>query len=71
MITKGIEEHGINILFPFHNNGFYSPQKDEKKEIKKAGDEMLCEILYLENWDKARFFDINKRVENDYVLNKA
>ena len=32
---------------------------------------MLREILYLENSDKARFSDLKKRVENDYVLNKA
>ena len=32
---------------------------------------MLCAILYLENSDKARFADLKKRVENDYVLNKA
>ena len=31
---------------------------------------MLCSILYLENSDNARFADLNKRVENDYVLNK-
>ena len=32
---------------------------------------MLCEILYLENSDKARFSDLKKRIKNDYVLNKA
>ena len=32
---------------------------------------MLCAILFLENSDKARFADLKKRVENDYVLNKA
>ena len=32
---------------------------------------MLCAILYLENSDKARFSDLKKRIENDYVLNKA
>ena len=32
---------------------------------------MLCAILYLENSDRARFADLKKRVENDYVLNKA
>ena len=32
---------------------------------------MLCGILYLENSDKARFADLKKRIENDYVLNKA
>ena len=32
---------------------------------------MLCAIIYLENSEKARFSDLKKRVENDYVLNKA
>ena len=32
---------------------------------------MLCAILYLENSDKARFADLKKHIENDYVLNKA
>ena len=32
---------------------------------------MLCTILYLKNSDKARFVDLKKRIENDYVLNKA
>ena len=32
---------------------------------------MLCAIVYLENSDKASFFDLKKRVQNDYVLNKA
>ena len=32
---------------------------------------MLCAILYLENSDKARFANLKKRVENDYVLNKV
>ena len=32
---------------------------------------MLYAILYIENSDKARFSDLKRRVENDYVLNKA
>ena len=32
---------------------------------------MFCVILYLENSDKARFSNLKKRVENDYVLNKS
>ena len=32
---------------------------------------MLRAILYLENSDKARFADLKKRIEHDYVLNKA
>ena len=72
LIAKGVKEHGMKIRFPFHNTGFDSLQEDEKKEAgKKAGEEMLCAILYLENSDKARFADLKKRIENDYVLNKA
>ena len=43
----------------------------EEGGIEKAGAEMLCAILYLENSDKARFADLKKRIENDYILNKA
>ena len=32
---------------------------------------MLYMILYLENSYKARFADLKKRIDNDYVLNKA
>ena len=32
---------------------------------------MICAIIFHENSDKARFPDLKKRVENDYVLNKA
>ena len=71
LITKGVQKNGMKILFPFHNNGFDSLQEYEKKEAEKTGEEMLCAILYLDNLDKARFAYLKKRVENDYVLNKA
>ena len=61
----------MNIRFPLHNTGFDYLQEGEKKEAEKAGEEMLCGILYLENSDKARFADFKKRIENNYVLNKA
>ena len=32
---------------------------------------MLCAIIYMENSEKSRFSDLEKRVETDYVLNKA
>ena len=32
---------------------------------------MICAILYMENSYKARLADLKKRVENDYVMNKA
>ena len=36
-----------------------------------AGEETLCEILYLKKLDQDIFADLKKRVENYYVLNKA
>ena len=38
LITKGLQEHGMKILFPLHNTVFDSLQKDEKKEAEKAGE---------------------------------
>ena len=32
---------------------------------------MLYAILYMKNSDKARFANLKKHVENDYVLNKV
>ena len=61
----------MNIIFPLHNTGFDYLQEDDKKETENSGEEMVCAILYLESSDKARFYDIKKRVGNDYVLNKA
>ena len=61
----------MKIFFPLHNTGSDYLQDYETKESEKAGGEMLCAILYLDNSDKARFTDLKKRVENDYVLNKA
>ena len=45
--------------------------ENEKKESEIAEEEMLFEILYFEKWYEARFSDLKKRVENEYVLNKA
>ena len=61
----------MKIRFPVQNNGFDYLQEYEKKESEKAGEEMICAIIYLENSDRARFFDLKKRIKNDYVLNKA
>ena len=71
LVTKGVQEHGMKILLPLQNTGFDSLKEDEKKEAEKVGEEILCAFLYLENSDKARFTNLKKRVENDYVLNKA
>ena len=61
----------MKILFPLHYNIFDSLQEDKKKDSEKAGEEILCAILYVENLDRARFSDLNKRIKNDYVPNKA
>ena len=47
LITNGIHEHGMKILFPLHNNGFDFTKEDNKKDAEKAGEEMLCAILYM------------------------
>ena len=49
LITKGIKEHGMKIIFPLHNTGFDSLQEDEKKEAEKSGEEMLCANLFMDN----------------------
>ena len=61
----------MKIHFPLRNTGFDSLQEDEKKETEKAGEEMLYVILYLENSDKARLANLKKRIEKDYMPNKA
>ena len=60
----------MKILYPLPVTGFDALSDNDKKDAEKPGEEMLCEILYLENSDKAMFADLKKRVENDYVLNK-
>ena len=59
----------MKILFPLHTTGFDSLQDYEKNEEERAGYEMLCAILYLENSHKYIFYDLKKRVKNNYVLN--
>ena len=61
----------MKILLQLHTTDFYALQDNNKKDTEKAGEEMICAILYLENSDKYRYSDLKKRVENDYVLNKA
>ena len=36
LITKGIQENGMKIIFPWYNTGFYSLQEDDKKEAEKS-----------------------------------
>ena len=70
LITRGVQEFGMKILLPLKTNGFDLLQENEKTEADTAGEEMIYAILYLEHLDKARFSDLKKHVENDYVLNK-
>ena len=58
LTQRGVQENVKNILFPFHNTGFYFLQEDDKEEADKAGEEIICVILYIENSDKARFSDL-------------
>ena len=70
-ITRGVQEHGMKILFPLHTTGFYALHNSDKKEAETSVEELLCAILYLENSDKDIFYDLKKHVENNYVLNKS
>ena len=51
LIARGIQEHGMKILFPFHNTGFDYLQEYHNKEADRAGEEMLYAIVYIENSD--------------------
>ena len=61
----------MKIIYPLYVTVFDVLSRENNKEAKAAGEEMLCTTLYLENSDKARFDDLKKRLENNYVLNKA
>ena len=37
LINKGVQEHGMKILFPLQNTGFDSLQEDENKESENTG----------------------------------
>ena len=37
LITKGVQENGMEICSPLHNTGFDSLQEDYNKEAEKAG----------------------------------
>ena len=71
LLSRLIQEHGMKIIYPLHVTGFDTLLDDDKKESETLERDMFCAILYLDNSVKTRFFDINKCVKNDYVLNKA
>ena len=64
-MSRGFQEHVTKILYALHVTGFDALSDDETKGVETAGEEMIYAILYLENSDKSRFSDLNKRVEND------
>ena len=37
LIKRGVQEHGMNIIFPLHTTGFYLIQENEKKEAYTTG----------------------------------
>ena len=71
LIPRGIQEHGMKMLYPLHVTGFDALLEDEKYEAEISGEEMLCAILYIENSNKDRFSDLKKCVDNDCVLDKT
>ena len=71
LVSRGVQEHGMKILYTLHTNGFDLFLYNDKKEADTSGEEILCATLNLENSDKARFADLKKCVKNDYILNKS
>ena len=68
LISRGVQEHGMKILYPLHVTGFYTLTNDYKKDMDILGEDILCTIIYLENSYKARFSYLNNIIGNDYVL---
>ena len=71
MIPRGVQYYEMKILLPLNATGFDALEDDEKKEAETAGEEIVHAILYLENSDKYTSAYLEKRVENNYVLNKV
>ena len=71
LISRGLQEHRMKILYTLYVTGFDALSVNEKKEAYKEIKEILYTILYLEKPDKYIFADLNKCIENNYVLNKA
>ena len=65
LIKRGVQEYGTKILYPVYATSFDALQDFEKKEAETEGEEMRYTILYLENSDKSRFYDLKKHVKND------
>ena len=52
----------MKIHYPLDATGFDTLLDNENKEARKTGKEIICAILYLENYGKARFSDLKKRI---------
>ena len=61
----------MDFHYPIYTTGFDALPDDEKKEAEMTGGEMIFAILYLENFNKAIFYDLKKHVKNDNVPNKS
>ena len=57
----------MKILYPPYVTSFDALQRNDKKEAKIEGEEMLCAILYLENSYKPSVYNLKRRVDNDYI----
>ena len=61
----------MKIIHQLHVTGFYIMSEDENKVAYTAGEDMLFAIFYLDVSEKYRFSGLNKRINNDYIVNKA
>ena len=71
LISRGVQEHGTKIIYPLHFTSFDALPYNDKAEAETAREEMICTILYLGKSDNTCFDDVRKRINNEYVLNKA
>ena len=61
----------MKILYLIHITGFDALTENDNKKANASVEGMICTTLYLENLYKARFYDLDNRIKNDYDLNKA
>ena len=47
LITRGVQEHGINIIFPFHNTWFDLIWENEKKGEETVADKLSVQSYIL------------------------
>ena len=71
LIQEGVLNYGRKLLIYDTAGGYDILSGGNKILANKAGEEIMTATIYLENADDARYYDVNKRVENDYFLKKA